>query len=453
MSSAPAATDPSERPVPLTTSMRLRRWAVRRGRQLLWVSAIVVLGLALLLAGVLIWRSASLIGLPDVGDPFDVAAAARATIPDDQNAFAFLKRATARLGPRPNLPESGIRAGMNDGWTKADPVLRAWLADNHAALDLFRAGANQADGFAHPVGDESAFVFDRVNLWPFLLLVRLEASKLEAQGDMAGAWALYQTVLRMRAHVMRRQTVWERFQAERLGGPLRGYITAWAADPRTEVSHLRHALDDAIATAPRPEWDASSLRVDYALALREFDRPDSVLLTPFVTNDPPHTIAGEPLPPALERTLFSAYRFVLHEPERSRRVIRLVFANWLMHSDNPAAWRRGGTFRTSFTSDFDPERATWLPLDPSVSDTGGRHTLPPAELARWLTRAQDAKRLLSQWPWPSISLQERRGHRALMNVLAAELYRREHGASALSEDDVARLYLKGLPDDDDGANP
>ena len=45
--------------------------------------------------------------------------------------------------------------------------------------------------------------------------------------------------------------------------------------------------------------------------------------------------AGEPLPPNLLQTAYAINRFFIREPERSRRVLRLVFANWLAHVEVP----------------------------------------------------------------------------------------------------------------------
>jgi hypothetical protein len=54
-----------------------------------------------------------------------------------------------------------------------------------------------------------------------------------------------------------------------IGDPSR--IAIWAANPKTRASDLRRALDYVIACEPRPEWDSSSLKVDYLLAMRELN--------------------------------------------------------------------------------------------------------------------------------------------------------------------------------------
>ena len=61
------------------------------------VTAAVVL-LAMIVVPPL-WWSLQLLGLPDVGDPFDVQAFRSFTIPDDRNAVVLYLRAGDRLKP------------------------------------------------------------------------------------------------------------------------------------------------------------------------------------------------------------------------------------------------------------------------------------------------------------------------------------------------------------------
>ena len=54
---------------------------------------------------------AQLIGLPDVGDPFDVAAFRAFTIPDDRNAFVLYRRAATLLKFECGVSEETKRQG------------------------------------------------------------------------------------------------------------------------------------------------------------------------------------------------------------------------------------------------------------------------------------------------------------------------------------------------------
>jgi len=436
------------------TRARLRKWAARRTRQLLRVLSALTFVLVLCAAAVFIWRQTSLVNLPDIGDPFDVATMRAGTLPGDRDAFVIFRQAKSKLGPLPGLPRAVLNAGPAVGWSKADPKIREWVEANREALDLFKVGAEQPDGWAHPLDNETAFVHERMNVRDSVWLALLEGSRLEERGDMAGAWAWYRTVLVWRAHVMRRGTGFERLFATLNGKGLQPRVAIWAANPKTHVLELRRALDDVIACEPKPEWEKSSLKVEYVLAMRELDRSDRGLANED-DEERAFRIGGAPWPANLVQTAFSIRRFLLREPERSRRVLRLAFANWLAHAEIDERHRKPAV-RARFRSAGSMSSVFFYAAGPAAPAAARR--LLPQDLAQWLVTAPDAKRLLCQWPWPSIALQERRDYRALMIVLAEELYRRAHGRLPSSEDDLVGTYLKALPDDgaadlDDGTAP
>ena len=106
----------SESPAPVSgTSQKTLQLLRKRLRQLRRVTLALVIGLAVAATGLAIWWLNSLNGLPDIGDPFDVAAFRALSIPDDQNAFALLRRAqpdadapAAQRGhERPEAPRVG----------------------------------------------------------------------------------------------------------------------------------------------------------------------------------------------------------------------------------------------------------------------------------------------------------------------------------------------------------
>src|SRR5215467_8790935 len=74
----------------------------KRLRQLLRVLVVLTACVAVAATALAIWWLNSLNGLPDIGDPFDVAAFRAFRVPDDQNAFTFLRRAEENLTPSPS---------------------------------------------------------------------------------------------------------------------------------------------------------------------------------------------------------------------------------------------------------------------------------------------------------------------------------------------------------------
>jgi hypothetical protein len=70
-------------------------------------------------------------------------------------------------------------------------------------------------------------------------------------------------------------------------------------------------------------------------------------------------------------------------------------------------------------------------------------------VASWLVTTNDA-RVAFQYPaylWPVVLQSEQRGYRAVLVLLAEELYHRERGAPPPSEDALVGAYLESLPDD------
>ena len=336
-----------------------------------------------------------------------------------------------------------IRRGPAVGWSQADPELREWAEANRHALELFRQGADRSDGSPHQSFDwvENP---QYLNLGPLVWLALLEGARLEEQGDTAGAWTSYRTVLRTRAHVMRRGSVFQRLFADRMCNGLRSRIASWAADRRTDVASLRRALEDVRTLEPKPEWDSFSLKIAYLGIMSELDSPNS-WVHQGDEEDNDYRIAGEKLPPNLAWLAHAGRQFLVNEPERSRRVIRLTFANWLAHVDESNQGNRKPAVRASFLSE--KHKTNLFFYTASSGAPTGAQALLPSDLAGWLVTAHDAKLMLVQWPWNSIRISEQREYRALVVLLAQELYRREHGSLPPSEKALVGPYLDRLPND------
>ena len=113
-------------------------------------------------AGVMVWRMGSLDGLPDVGDPFDVAEARRPVeIPDADNAFVAYAVAHKLVDPADSIDEAR-RCLLVDAlwggeikrltWSSALPGLREYLELERAALEFWREGSRRRDAVYHQPG-------------------------------------------------------------------------------------------------------------------------------------------------------------------------------------------------------------------------------------------------------------------------------------------------------------
>ena len=200
----------------------------------------LAIALAVTVGLIEIWRGASLIGLPDVGDPFDVAAFCAFRLPPEQDAILLFRQAQEKLVRMPDLPVAARRLGPVNPWSKVTPELRDWVKANRDVLAKFLAASERPDGIVH-LGFHRFDLYSYLNLGDFTWLALLEASRLEEQGDMAGAWRWYRSVFRMKGHVMRRGSMFQRFVADRNCSSLRPRIAGWAADRRTSAPLLRRA--------------------------------------------------------------------------------------------------------------------------------------------------------------------------------------------------------------------
>jgi hypothetical protein len=91
-------------------------------------------------------------------------------------------------------------------------------------------------------------------------LVLLEADRRQAIGDMAGAWECYRAIVRMATHTRRRGSLNQRDDLYIYWGrSLRERLSIWAADPRTSNPQLPGALEEALKSKPKPEWDSTSV--------------------------------------------------------------------------------------------------------------------------------------------------------------------------------------------------
>jgi hypothetical protein len=423
-----------------TADSRFRRWARRRTRQLLSLMAILAVVMVAGAAGVMFWRASRLFGLPDIGDPFDVAAFRVAGSPVD----AYLPPKTAvNVLPMPELPIAVRRQGIKLGWSQPDPKLREWLEANRDALLDFRQRIENGDETEHRNADWRDR-YATVNWGPLFRLSLVESSRLEEKSDLEGAWGWYRTVLRMRMLLMLRGSVFQRWLAERQCEGLGTRIESWAANRKTGVPLLRRALKDVLAGEPRPEWDAGSLKLEYLRMKYELDQPDG-WVHHGTDEELDYRLGDEKLPPNLTSQIYAARRFVLNDPEVSRRALALAFANWIAHAQDPDPRHRQPVKIASFVFDKLNTSIAFFSVGPEAP--GSAKNLQPADLASRLLTARDAKALLLQWQWPSIRIGEKREHAKLVLLLAEQLYRREHGNPPRSDQELVGPYLDHLPDD------
>ncbi len=418
----------------------------KRLRQLLRVIVVVAACVAVAATAFAIWWLNSLNGLPDIGDPFDVPAFRAFRIPDDQNAFTYLRRASEKLTPIRGW-NGGEPGQLKFSWSTANPKLREWAGENREAFELFLQGAEQADA-ANPAGEPTDYRSFHVGL---ISLALLEASRRQASGETAGAWACYRAVLRTITHLRRRGSTLQRQDAREASRPLQRRLTDWATGPRTTISQLRTALEVVLENEPKPEWDLFAVKYGYLELMDALERPIPLSALQGIEGEWTFRLGDMSLSPEMVGQLEAARRFLLREPERSRRVLRLLCANYLAHVETRGRQpQKPAVFAAlTFLTSTNPitKGKIGIPLYPVGPEApAGARALPPQGVAGWLVTTVDARlRLIRQydeWLPPA-----RRAYRDLVIMLATELYRRERGSLPSSDEALVGTYLQGMPDD------
>jgi hypothetical protein len=417
------------------------RWFFGSRRRALTAAAVLLA----MIAAPVAWWFIQLLGLPDIGDPFDVREFRSFTIPEDRNAFVLYRQAADRFKPLvPSSKAEGQRIQLSVAWSEADPLVRRWVEANREAMELYRRGAERPDALDPELTSNPDSHEMTQALRFFQALALLEASRLEEQGDMSGAWAWYRAALRATHHLSLRGTVSRRMSAGRWHSEIRGRILGWTADPRTTPEMIRRALDDALACGAFTPSDSYTLTLEYPLDVIMLDRPENPgrqLLVVKLTAK----LSSQTYQPDSDqiKALADAWRFWRREPERSRRMMALAFANWIAYYDLPPDRR----------PEPDPNATGPIALYALGPEAPAKaRALAPEAFDRWLSTADDAREMLDFWQvyGRPLGARERAGHRELVILLASELYRRDHGTYSPSDEALVGTYLKSLPEEGAG---
>jgi hypothetical protein len=399
----------------LKTSRRPRRSII----------AVGLIALAAIGGGLGVLRLTSLHGLPDIGDPFDVARHAQPAIPDDENAYTFYRRAVAQLAS----DEPRSMKGAYRSWSEVDEPQLRWLDANRLALDTWLEGTKReraVQALASQMTIEVLPVSRKV--YAFSRLVSLKAIKLQQEGDLEGAWTWLRGDLRMSRHSGMNGFLIDRLLGLTVYDAVNGQVMRWADDPRVDAKLLRQALDDLQAIDRMTPPHAEFLQNEYISimnTLADADHRDLGLASTYLASD---QISSKELAKLRWGSTLATFR---HEPERSRRVVRLVFANWLTACDLAPADRTARTIQIGDLTLFRPAAGESSPISCE-------------ELARWNESTRFARVFLVGKIFRSLAREEAT-RAALIVHLAEQLYLREHGELPETAEALVGPYLKHLP--------
>jgi hypothetical protein len=212
-------------------------------------------------------------------------------------------------------------------------------------------------------------------------------------------------------------------------------LAAWAPNPKTTPTLIRQAISDVVACELLAPSESDSLKASYVEAIRLLDSP----------SNPGHEVPlgsfrqfwhpQYQLNPEQIQTLWEWWRFWKREPERSRRVLRLITANWLAYFSLPVDQRPKPDPRVASLDVYE-----FGPTSPAQA-----RALSTEDLDEWFNTAYDAQKLVRFIDPRGISGLETEYHAQLLILLATELYRRDHGTDPPTDDALVGPYLKRLP--------
>ena len=244
----------------------------KRLRQLLRVVVVLAACVAVAATALAIWWLNSLNGLPDIGDPFDVAAF---------RAFRRSRRTEClHLSPA-SVGKAHSHCGDGGREWGRPGRLEVLVVDRES--DVAGVGRGESRGVrAVSAGGGTSRRREpgrRSHGQPVLstgrliTLALLEASRRQESGDTAGAWDCYRAVLRTITHLRRRGSTLQRQNAREASRPLQRRLTDWATEPRTTISQLRTALEVVLENEPKPEWDLFAVKYGYLELMGALERP------------------------------------------------------------------------------------------------------------------------------------------------------------------------------------
>ena len=411
---------------PLRAVERTRGW---RRLALILVYIVIALPIAALL-----WRRSQLAGLPDVGETYHASLASiRAKAPDDRNAFVLYAQAIDRFRDMTRV-EGESFSKANFQWSAADAVFRGWITDNQQATSLLLEGSKRPEAyFERRTAPQSP-----VDLSESTAIIRLswigtaalfEADRLRGTGDSVAAWDLLKAVVRAGRDMERAlPTLWCRGTAMTLTQYAREPLSAWAKDPSVSVAMLRRALDDLAAAEALTPPLSSSYRAEYQAAEESLENLHLLIDERARGRAALGTFDLIAYAPNLDT-------FLRGEPERSRRVLRLLAANDLAWCDRPAGDRPA----------FAVPRLRIYQSDPMAPPES--RALAPDDLARWA----DSTLINPAPPWRMGELEkwernDRWSLSELKQAIAVPLFTREMGRPPASPAEALR-HFQPAPDD------
>ncbi|MFN0050759.1 MAG: hypothetical protein ACKV0T_01120 [Planctomycetales bacterium] len=386
-----------------------------------WHIVLFVLLVTVLLAPFVI-RSARLAGIPDIPDPFDVAAFGFVPLDPEDNAFTLYTQLCAGLRPMSHEAGEQFDGAVTEGWSAAGPELREWLQQNRGLLTGFRAASERLDALYHQPAELtiSTPLPTVQGLRELSRLAILEGTRLEHEGNYPAAWNCYRMVFRCSRHLGHHGTIIERLVGVALHAVATNAMLRWSEAPAVDAAQLRTALQDVRTSYKKTPSISMAFKTEYLVNMKTLRNPDRF-----------QELGGDATQNLLR---IRPLAYVLGEPEISRRVLKHFWTNVLSGCDMSRDQRPLIVLGAAVV-----DRPVELPDDTTAS---------PQEISSWLQRTILA-RLLVPAVKQVVESTDREAARQLLLELALSIqrFRRERGEWPHSLSDLHADFPESLPID------
>ncbi len=378
----------------------------------------------LLVSSPLLYRGYRLAGVYDPGEPFDVAEFMAYSVPSDDNAFVEYRRACSLLATEPTFDPGEWETAVDQGWGAASERIRRWIGDNRAALQEWKRGTVKSRSlFMEP--RRVNIVWSRsviLQLRTIARLVKIDTSRLEAEGRLDEAWEWHRALFRSSRHCGQYGTQHERFIGVCNHEIAADGIARWSKVPELSAAQLKRAIKQLQSDYELTSLTSNNFKMEYVMWVNSaaIDFPDLL------------GIVGEPV------KLGRLGSWSSGEPELFQMSLNLELENWLSQVDKPLANR---------APLLDVGRHGFYQRAGAGSTVGGAYVATADEIERALSRSLLWRRSGRIYYLDEYVLVEQARQHSLLFALAVQAYQRDYGEFPAAADDIVGEYLRQLPAD------
>lgn len=374
-------------------------------------------------------RSLYLSSVPDMPEPFDVAAFVGEEIPPAENAFTDYRLAVPML-PKSVAEPQNYDDVYRDGWQAADEGMQAWMEAIRPALAVWRRGTEKQRALDQsPDKMTFATTLNEIQeLRRFVRVALVDQMRCLHESDYDEAWKLARAAYRCGGHCTWRGVLIQSLVGIAVHASSTAGMQRWAEHPAVTSEQLRTALAHVRADYALYESESNTLRAEYLALRNTMSGKNWAQLSAPAVGGP---LSDDLMPEAVMR----GFMWVIGEPELTVRIARQIMVNQTREVDKSAADRSkkvGAGIAMLF--DVGPN-VTRLPgeLDVNSLDNGIRASL----LSKLLLPAVKA--------YDNAHLRFRARQAALEVMLAAQAYQRDKGEFPESLDQLVPQYLEEVP--------